>query len=210
MNPGLLAAAFRDWRDAGIFLPFGGGRIAFTLFAEGHKQPKGEDRASTGERLKQGEIGMLLSMLGNSMVKVGHGLSRDAELGNEGLDQQRMGRNDAFISGQGRGSCDCLETLGDHLRRAHVMVTEKGLQRGTTGELHGLEGGPAPQEIAEDHGVFILQPAQHVREVVFEGTGQAVRHAHLIADEAAVSLDELCQRASEGSATGAVSACRDV
>ncbi len=74
MDPGLLATAFRDWRNAGIFLQFGSRRIAFTLFAKGDKQPRSEDRASAGESLKQGEVGMVLGMLGNGVVKVGNGL----------------------------------------------------------------------------------------------------------------------------------------
>jgi hypothetical protein len=195
MDPGLLAAAFRDRRDAGIFLQFSSGRIAFTLFAEGDQQPGGEDRASAWECLKQWKVRMVLGMLGNGVVKVGNGLSRDAELRHEGLDQEGIGCHDAFISGQGGGSFDRLEPLGDHLGRAHVMVTEKGLKRRTAGELHGLQSGPATQEGAEDHGIFILKPAPHVREGVLEGAGQAVRHAHLIADEAAAGRDELCARA---------------
>jgi len=74
MDPGLLATAFRDGRNAGIFLQFGSRRRAFTVFAKGDKQPRSEDRASTGESLKQGEVGMLLGMLGNGVVKVGNGL----------------------------------------------------------------------------------------------------------------------------------------
>src|SRR5262245_20765556 len=74
MDPGLLAAAFRDRRDACIFLQFGSGRIAFTLFAEGDQQPGGEDRASAGECLKQWKVRMVLGMLGNGLVKVGNGL----------------------------------------------------------------------------------------------------------------------------------------
>ena len=75
-----------------------------------------------------------------------------------------------------------------------MVVTKKGLKRGTAGELHGLEGGPATQEVAADNGIFLRKPAQHVREVVLEGTGQTVRHTHLIADEAA-GRDALFQRA---------------
>src|SRR5919204_5214334 len=35
VHPGRLAAPFGYWRDPGIFLEFGGGGIAFALFAEG-------------------------------------------------------------------------------------------------------------------------------------------------------------------------------
>src|SRR5262249_20128891 len=74
MGPGLLPPAFREWREARSFLPFGNRRIWVTLFPQGDKQPRSEDRASAGESLKQGEVGMLLGMLGNGVVKVGNGL----------------------------------------------------------------------------------------------------------------------------------------
>ena len=54
------------------------------------------------------------------------------------------------------------------------MVPEEGFKSGTTGKLHGLQGRPAIQEVAEDRGVFVLKPVQHVREIVLEGTGQAI------------------------------------
>ena len=74
VDPGLLATAFRAWRKAGIFLQFGSRRLALTLFATGDQQPRSEDRASAGERLQQGAVGMLLGMLGHGVVKVGNGL----------------------------------------------------------------------------------------------------------------------------------------
>jgi hypothetical protein len=73
------------------------------------------------------------------------------------------------------------------------MVTHKGRKRGTAGEWHGLEGRPAPPEVTADPRLFRLQPAQDMREVVLEGTGQAVRHTPL-STNAAAGRDELCQR----------------
>ena len=69
MDPGLLAAAFGHWRDPGIFLEFGGGGIAFPLFAEGDEQPGGEDRSRPWEGLEQGEIGMVLRALRDGVVE---------------------------------------------------------------------------------------------------------------------------------------------
>src|SRR5262249_21705189 len=89
---------------------------------------------------------------------------------------------------------DGLETLGDDSGRAHMMIPEEGVEGGTAGELHRLEGGPATQEVAEDTGIFLLKPVQHVRAGVLEGTGQTVRHAHRIADEAAAGLDAWFKR----------------
>ena len=52
VHPGLLAAAFSDWRDPRIFLSCGGSGIAFPLFAEGDEQPGGEDGSRPWERLE--------------------------------------------------------------------------------------------------------------------------------------------------------------
>ena len=69
VHPGLLAAAFGHRRDPGIFLEFGGGGIAFALFAEGDEQPGGEDGARSWEGLEQGEIGMALGALRDGGVE---------------------------------------------------------------------------------------------------------------------------------------------
>ena len=114
------------------------------------------------------------------------------------LDEQNIGRHDAFIRGQGGRRFDRLETLRDPRRRADVMVTKKRLKSGPMGEWHGREGGPAAQEVTEDHGIFLFKPAQDMREGVLEGPGQAVRETHLLTNEAAAGLDELGQRAHLG------------
>ena len=43
VDPGLLAAAFRDRRNPRIFLEFVGGGVAFPLFAEGDEEAGGKD-----------------------------------------------------------------------------------------------------------------------------------------------------------------------
>src|SRR5215813_10538393 len=73
VHPGFLAAAFSHRRDPGIFLEFGGGGVAFALFAEGDEQPRGEDGARSWEGLEQGEIGMALRALRDGGVKIGDG-----------------------------------------------------------------------------------------------------------------------------------------
>jgi len=75
------------------------------------------------------------------------------------------------------------------------MVTKKRLKSGTLGEGHGLEDGPAAQEVTAEHGSFLFKPAQDMRDVGLEGPGQAVRETHLRTTEAAAGLDELRQRA---------------
>jgi hypothetical protein len=91
VHPGLLAAAFGDRRDPRIFLQVGGRGIAFPLFAEGDKQPGGEDGTRPGESLEQGEIRMALSALRDGVIKSRDRLQGDPELVDEGLDEQGMG-----------------------------------------------------------------------------------------------------------------------
>jgi hypothetical protein len=131
-------------------------------------------------------------------VELGDGLQGDTELGNKGLHQERIGRDDTFIGGEGDGRFDGLDTLGDDLGIAHMRLTKEGCEGGTARELHRLEGRPATQEVAEDRGVFLLKPVQHVRKRVLEGPGQAVGDPHLVTDHAATVLDELCEGAQRG------------
>jgi hypothetical protein len=112
-------------------------------------------------------------------------------LGDEGLPQERMGRHDAFISGEGCRRRDGLETLCDDLGVAHVMRTEEGFEGGPAGALPRFEGRPAPEEVAEDRGVFLLKPVQHLRAIVLESTGQAVGDPDLVTDHATAVFDEL-------------------
>ena len=101
--PGLLAAPFGHRRDPGLCLEFGGGGRAYAVFAEGDEQPGGEDGARSWEGLEQREIGMVLSALRDGGVAIGEGLQGDTELGNEGLHQERLGCDDAFIGSEGCG-----------------------------------------------------------------------------------------------------------
>jgi hypothetical protein len=103
VHPGLLAAPFGHRRDPGILLEVGGGGIAFALFAEGDEQPGGEDGARSWESLAQGEIGMVLRALRDGRVEIGEGLQGDPELGNAGLHQERLGRDDTCIGREGCG-----------------------------------------------------------------------------------------------------------
>src|SRR5262249_53078967 len=50
--PSFLAAPFGHRRDPGIFLEFGGGGIAFALFAKGDQETRSEDGARSWEGLE--------------------------------------------------------------------------------------------------------------------------------------------------------------
>jgi hypothetical protein len=170
VHPGFLATAFRDWRNACVFLEFRSGGEAFSLFTEGHEEARGKDGPGPWQGVKQGEVGMGLGTLGNGSVKVSNGLQGHAKLGDKGLHQEGMGGDYAFIRGQCHSVLDSLNTGRDDVGRAHVVGTEKALQGGATCELCGFQGRPATEEVAKDRCIFVLKPLQDVGEVVFERT----------------------------------------
>jgi len=202
VDSGLLAAAFRDRRNARIFLEFVGGGKAFPLFAEGDEEAGSKNGPSTWPGVKQRKVGMVLSALCDGCIEVCHGLHGDPEWGDEGVHQEDIGGDDAVIGGQRAGALDGLDAGGDDVGRAHVMGTEEAFQSGVACELHGFEGGPAAEEVAKDRRIFVLQPLQDVRAGVFEGTGQAGGETHCVADQAPAVCDELRQGA-HGGALGA-------
>ena len=195
VDPGLLPAAFGDRGNTRIFLQFGSGSIACALFAKGNEKAGGEDRPRAWEGLEEGEVGMALGTLRDGGVEVGDGLQGDAKLGNQRLDQQGMRGDNALIGGQRRGGLDGLAALGDHVFRAHVVIAEEGLKGGAARELGCFEGGPAAQKVTENVGVFILKPLEHLREIVFQRTGEAVGNPHFIPDHATTVCDELFEGA---------------
>jgi hypothetical protein len=98
--------------------------------------------------------------------------------------------DDAFISGQWGGALDGMDAVVDDLGVAHVMGAEEVLTGGATRELHGFESGPWGEEVAENAGVFIVEPLEDMGEVVFSGTGEAIGETHVVADQAAAMFDE--------------------
>jgi hypothetical protein len=60
-HPGLFATAFRDRRNARIFLEFLGGGEAFPLFAEGDEEAGSKHGSGPWQGVKQREIGMVLA-----------------------------------------------------------------------------------------------------------------------------------------------------
>lgn len=182
MDPGCVAAAFRHRRDARLLLPCISGEVAFPLFAEGDEKAWGKDRASARQGGTHGEVGMALGALREGVVEVCDRVQDAPELGDEGLDQQGRGGDHARIGGQRCGALDGLDTRGDDVDVAHVMGAEEALQGGAAREWGGFEGRPWREELAEARGIFVVTPWQGVREVVFQGTGETVGDAHLVAD----------------------------
>jgi hypothetical protein len=202
VDPGLLAAAFRDRRNARLFLEFVGGGKAFPLFAEGDEEAGSKHGPSPWQGVNQREIGMVLSALCDDIVEVGNGLQGDPELGDEGMHEEDIGGDDTVIGRQRSGALDGLDAGGNQVGRTHVVGTEEAFQGSATRELGSFEGGPAAEEVAKDRGIFLGKPLQNLWKVVFEGTGQTVGQTDFIADQATAVLDELRQGA-HGGALGA-------
>jgi hypothetical protein len=112
-------------------------------------------------------------------------------LGHKGLDQEGIGGDDAVIGGQRRGALDGVEAVGDDIRVAYVVVAEEAFQSRASRQLYGLEGRPLGEEVAKEGGIFVVEPLQHMRKVVFQGTSEAICDAYLVADQAAAMFHEL-------------------
>jgi hypothetical protein len=202
-HPGLRAAACGPRRAPGLLWQGGGGGRAVAWGAEGDEPPRGEDRARSWEGLAQGDSGRARRARRAGGGAIGASLPGDPELGDEGLPQAGLGREDACIGGVGGGRCEGLETRGDASGRAPVVRTEEGCAGGTVGAWHRREGRPATQAVAEDRGVFRLPPVQPGRARGLEGPGEAVGAPPCGADHAATGLDELGEGAPRGALRGA-------
>jgi hypothetical protein len=134
---------------------------------------------------------MALGAVGNGLVASRERVQGHAEWGHKGLDQEGIGGDDAFIDGQRRRALDGVAAWGDDLRVAHVRVAEEAFQGGASRQLYGLEGRPLREEVAEDGGSFVVEPLQHMRNGVFQGTEKTIRDAHVVSDQAAAMFPEL-------------------
>ena len=158
--PAWLATPFRDRGNACERWQCGGGRRAFALCATGHEEPGSADGASAGERLGQGEVGMALGMLRDGGVAILESREGGTERTDEGLHEQRLGRDDALIGGPGGRRLDGVEALGNHVRRAHMVLAKEALQGRAAGQWCGLQGGPAAEKVTTHDGIFVLQPSE--------------------------------------------------
>ena len=127
VDPRLFTAAFGHRGNPSVLLQFNGRGIAFALLAKGDQKAGSKDGSGTWEGLEEGKVGVALGALGDSSVKMLDGVQGDTKLADKGLDEQDMGGNDTFISGQGQGGLDGVDTLVDDVRRAHMMVAEECL-----------------------------------------------------------------------------------
>jgi hypothetical protein len=202
MAPGGGAAAVGDRGDAGVLLELIGGGVTCTLFAEGDKEAGGQDGAGARQSLTQGEGRMALGALCNSVGNAVDGVHGHAPLRDEGVDQEGLGSAEALIGGHWCGALDGLQALVDDGGVTHGMSLEKALARGAPREVGGLEGWPWGEEIAADGGRFVVEPWEDLREVVLQGTGEAVGEAHVVAHEAAAMFDKLLEGTHVGALGG--------
>jgi hypothetical protein len=72
-------------------------------------------------------------------------------------------------------------------------VRKTPLQGRAACELGGFESRPWGENVAEQQGVFVPKPWQDVREGVLQRTREAMRDAHVVADQTAAMVDELRQ-----------------
>src|SRR5262245_54981503 len=121
---------------------------------------------------------MALGTLGNGFVEGVEGLQGDAELADKGLNQEGSGRDDPCIGGQGCGALDGLDALVNDVGVAHMLGAEEALEGRAARELNGFKGRPWGEEVAEDGAVFVVEPLEDMGEVVFQGTGEAIRQTY--------------------------------
>jgi hypothetical protein len=100
----LLAAAFGDWRDAGIFLKLRGARVALPLFTEGDKQSGSEGGAGPGEGAKEWVVRQRLTDRTDLGIEARDGAESNAQLFDESLNQESIRRDDGDILREWRGA----------------------------------------------------------------------------------------------------------
>jgi hypothetical protein len=71
-----------------------------------------------------------------------------------------------------------------------MIGAEEALEGGAARELDGFEGRPLGEEGAEAGGVFVVESLEDMGEVVFSGTGEAIRETHVVAAQTAGMFDE--------------------
>ena len=76
---------------------------------------------------------------------------------------------------------------------AYVVLPEEGAQAGLARALGLLQGRPVGEEVAEHQGVLVLEPIEHLGEVLLERVGDAVGQPAHVIDEHATLLDQPLQ-----------------
>jgi hypothetical protein len=199
----MVAAACGHRRNARVLLKRVGRGVTVALFAEGDEEGGSQDGPSAWQGSQEGEVGMALGALCDGVVEGLDGVQGHTQLADECLHEEGMGGDEAFSGGQWGGALDGADAVVDDLDVAHVMGAEEVLKGGATRALHGCEGGPWGEEVAEHGGVVIVEPLEDMGAGVFEGTGEAIGERHVVADQAAALCDELFEGTPRGALGGA-------
>jgi hypothetical protein len=200
VDPGLLAAACGHRRAAGLLLECLGRGRAFALGTKGDEEAGGKDGPGAWQRLTQRKVGGLLGAWGDDVSEICQRLPGDAEWGHERWPQEGRGGDDAVIGGPGKGALDGLEAGRADLGRAPMVGPAEARKRRAARQLGGFARRPVAEDVTKEHGIFLGQPGQNVRQGVCEGTGQPVGPPHWVADQATAGCDEL----GEGTPGGAL------
>ena len=209
MDPGLLAAACGAGCAPGLFVPGGGGRIPFAVFPAGAEETTGADGPGPGEGLAARALRRARGPRRAGGVDSGARRPGDPKWGNQGVPQAGMGRDAPRIRGPGAGRAEGLETAREALWRAPRRVPENAGVGGAPGAWHGVQGGPATQDVANERGLFVRQPVPHLGDRGLERPGQALGQADGVAHHAA-AMGDAWRPGTPGQALGAgAAACRE-
>jgi hypothetical protein len=197
-----MAAPFRHRREARRPLECIGGGVTGTLCPDSDEEAGSTDRASARQGGQHGAVGRLPGAVRHGRVDVGNGRQEGSELSHERLDAERMRGAHACIGREWRRVLDGVDVVLNHVGRAPMRGVEEARQRSAARQLSGFEGGPWGEQVTAERGVFVVKPFQDVREVVVQRTGEAVRQAHVVADQTATLFDEWLKRTQRGALGG--------
>ena len=187
--PGRRAAAGRHRRQARLVLAVGGGGNAVAWCAAGDEEAGRTHGPSPWPGVPHRAVGRRLRAVGAGGVDSGARRPGDPKWGNQGVPQAGMGRAAPRIRGPGAGRAEGLETAREALWRAPRRVPENAGVGGAPGAWHGVQGGPATQDVANERGLFVRQPVPHPGDRGLERPGQALGQADGVAHHAAAMGD---------------------
>jgi hypothetical protein len=197
VDPPRVPATFGDWRHARILLEVGGGRRAVAWCAQGHEETWGEDRAGAWARTHEGAGGRGRGQVRHGVVAVLDRLHGGTELRHQGPDQADVGREDACRGRERHGRLNRRKALSD-AAGLHLVLAKEALQGGTAGQMNGFAGRPLAEKLAADGRVLVGEPAQDLRDIVFQGAREAIGQTDLGLHQAPAACHELVQRAPRG------------
>src|SRR5205814_525807 len=195
MDPVLVAAAFRDRRDADVPLEGASVGEAVSLLAEGGEEPRREDGARARKVVEESKVRKFGAARGDPVVESRDAGVERAELRQESGDDEEARLDDGSVGGQRLLGCDGVDAAVDDGGAANAVGVEEVDDGLAPGALSIEQGRPPLDERDEDVGLFVAKPVENLREIGLECVGQPVRETHAILNEVAPGLDETPERA---------------